>query len=530
MPSSAPGHSKRYMPNCGRSKRSSTTPSSGEHRIESGELQTKIRRPPGRSKRAASATHSAGSHQMLAPYSDTTRSKVASAKGTSSALASPSETSSPVSVCNRRAVSSCAGVTSTPTGRAPFRANHADTYAVPHPSSTTSKPRTSPRTPTSLSGTPNAPHVISSRSHASRAAASVYSAFVTVQTSRLRRACSGSSIREPEADLPLSRARRIGSVHEVVRHREREVAPDRSGSGLRRIRGSDRRPCDLDRRLTLEDERECRRRRDEADQLPEEGLLPVLLVVTLGQVPIDVNEPRGPHAQPALLEAREDLARQTALHAVRLDQDKCAFVHSRRLFSSSSRFFAFQKNQITTPRTMIGMIMPTSASTEKATESPPPDPPWARRTATRSTLEVLDGARRLDGRLAVRADLPERLERSLATPARLLELGRANGAGQELRLDHRATHRTALGMAERLLHRLHLELPLANVLDVLGRPEEHVQERPQERHGETESNRHAEEDRILDPPPRVLVHPVRRGEPEDGEEEEDDVPKDEPNG
>ena len=47
--------------------------------------------------------------------------------------------------CTRRAVSSCAGVTSTPTGRAPRLASQAEKYAVPQPSSTTSSPTTSPR-------------------------------------------------------------------------------------------------------------------------------------------------------------------------------------------------------------------------------------------------------------------------------------------------------------------------------------------------------------------------------------------------
>ena len=63
--------------------------------------------------------------------------------------------SMPVSRWSRRAVSSCAGVTSIPTGRAPRRASHEEKYAVPHPSSTTSRPATSPRTPSSLSEPPN---------------------------------------------------------------------------------------------------------------------------------------------------------------------------------------------------------------------------------------------------------------------------------------------------------------------------------------------------------------------------------------
>src|SRR5947208_1863614 len=37
-------------------------------------------------------------------------------------------------------------------------------------------------------------------------------------------------VREPEPDLARRRLRRVGAVHQVVGHREREVAADRPGS------------------------------------------------------------------------------------------------------------------------------------------------------------------------------------------------------------------------------------------------------------------------------------------------------------
>ena len=49
-------------------------------------LTRKISRPPGRSRRAASGTQRYGSAQMLAPYSEIARSKLASGRGTVSAL------------------------------------------------------------------------------------------------------------------------------------------------------------------------------------------------------------------------------------------------------------------------------------------------------------------------------------------------------------------------------------------------------------------------------------------------------------
>src|SRR5262245_4371274 len=73
-----------------------------------------------------------------------------------------------------------------------------------------------------------------------------------------------------------------------------------------------------------------------------------------------------------------------------------------------------------------------------------------------------------DGRRAVRADLPDRLERRRALRARLLEPGRADGADEERRLHGAAADGAAqVVLREALLHREHLELALADVLDVL---------------------------------------------------------------
>ena len=84
-----------------------------------------------------------GSAQVEAPNSDTARSNDASGSGTSSPMASTSGNSSPNSRCISRAVSSCAGVGSTPTA-AHQLGELAETYAVPQPSPTTSRPATSP--------------------------------------------------------------------------------------------------------------------------------------------------------------------------------------------------------------------------------------------------------------------------------------------------------------------------------------------------------------------------------------------------
>src|SRR5207248_9827484 len=81
----------------------------------------------------------------------------------------------------------------------------------------------------------------------------------------------------------------------------------------------------------------------------------------------------------------------------------------------------------------------------------------------------------LDRGFAVRADLPQRLERPVAVGARLAQLRRTHRAHEEVLL-HLGAADGAMEIAvpEALLDRLDLELALADVLEVLGRAEEHV--------------------------------------------------------
>src|SRR4051812_28203410 len=105
------------------------------------------------------------------------------------------------------------------------------------------------------------------------------------------------------------------------------------------------------------------------------------------------------------------------------------------------------------------------------------------------------GSRLRDGRLAVRADLPERLERRLARGAGLLQLRGANGTDEVVALDLRAAHGALqLAAAEARLHLLDLELPLAHVVEVLRRAQQDVDEHAQERH-EAEEDGHPDEPR-----------------------------------
>ena len=195
-----------------------------------------------RSSRAASGIHCDGSAQIDAPYSDTDEVERRVGQRHVLAGASTSGNSIPVSGCIRRAVSSCAGVGSTPTGRAPRRASHAEKYAVPQPSSTTSSPSTSRARRARASGTPQMPHG-SRRPPTPRAHARPCTPRSSASRPRGCRDGVGSDELiggEPERDLALGGLRRVGAVHEVVGHRHREVAADRARLGVGRIRRADR--------------------------------------------------------------------------------------------------------------------------------------------------------------------------------------------------------------------------------------------------------------------------------------------------
>src|SRR3712207_8076259 len=63
-------------------------------------------------------------------------------------------------------------------------------------------------------------------------------------------------IRRPPRSTLFPYTTLFRSVHEVVRHREREVAADRARFGVRRVRRADRGARRRDRALAFEDERE----------------------------------------------------------------------------------------------------------------------------------------------------------------------------------------------------------------------------------------------------------------------------------
>src|SRR5262249_39841036 len=196
----------RRRPKAGRRSRSPVAPfSAGTHRAKRTEFTRKISSPPGRRTRAASGIQRSGSAQRQAPYSEIARSNASPRQGTRSASASINGNSSPCSRWSRRAVASWAGDASRPTILTPRGASHADTYAVPHPSSMPALPaRSFGRTPSSDSGTRQMPQVGSSRAQA-RSPPAAYPGASAFQRARLRRTCSGSA---PSSGTPRSRAMR----------------------------------------------------------------------------------------------------------------------------------------------------------------------------------------------------------------------------------------------------------------------------------------------------------------------------------
>src|SRR3954453_14280685 len=127
---------------------------------------------------------------------------------------------------------------------------------------------------------------------------------------------------------------------------------------------------------------------------------------------------------------------------------------------------------------------------------------------------------------AVRADLPQALERPLAAPARVLELRRTDGADEIGVLHYAPADRAVrLDLREPPLEGLDLDLARPRVRESLRRAEEEIDEGSQERHEPEESGRGDEPD-VVDAASCVAVHPEREPEPEHRDKEEREVAPD----
>ena len=144
--------------------------------------------------------------------------------------------------------------------------------------------------------------------------------------------------------------------------------------------------------------------------------------------------------EPAALEAREDLAGQPALHRVGLDQHECPLDRHRR-------------------RSLLGQAL----------------------RSRRGGVERLRLAERLDAPTGS-TGVSQYGQTCQSASSGCLQLrhacrSRVVQTGQTRKLastSARQTGQCSVAPREPLLHRLDLELALAHVLEVLGRPEEHV--------------------------------------------------------
>src|SRR4051794_4782882 len=294
-----------------------------------------------------------------------------------------------------------------------------------------------------------------------------------------------------EEERRLARGRLVGvrAVDHVLADLQREIAADRAGSGLERVRGADHLTRGLDGLVALEDQRDERARGDEVDKLTEERLALVLGVVLPGRRLVQRRVRQRDDAQPLALEAGEDLAGQPARQRIRLDQDQGP-VHRVLL----------RRGGLARWRLGRGGLLRDAAATA------------ARRLAR-------------DLRLAVRAELPLRVQRPGADLAGVLELAQAVRAAQERLLDLVLTMRAEVDvlLVQARLDDLDLQLALADVLQVLRRPDDHVDDRPGEREEEGGTGRGGDEERILDPAAGVGEGVVDEREPDDDEYEDQEL-------
>ena len=99
----------------------------------------------------------------------------------------------------------------------------------------------------------------------------------------------------------------------------REIASDRSGSGILDLGGSAESAKLGDGALALDDHGHDRPGGNEVDELGEEALLAVLGIVALGETPRNGHHPERDDPEPLALDPRDDLAGQAPLQDARLE-------------------------------------------------------------------------------------------------------------------------------------------------------------------------------------------------------------------
>src|SRR5215212_332806 len=124
--------------------------------------------------------------------------------------------------------------------------------------------------------------------------------------------------------------------------------------------------------------------------------------------------------------------------------------------------------------------------------------------------------------LAERAYLPAGIERLAAAPTGLPQAPQAARTAQEVLLDVKVAVGAylTLELSEACLGGLDLDLSLVDVLEVLGRAHDHVDDRADEREDERRDGGRAHEHRVGDPAARIRVRVEGERQPERGEEQQ----------
>ena len=272
-----------------------------EQRITSVELQQEDE-PPARAGAAARPRGSSGTGRPRSRRRTrtATRSKLSAGRPVSAASASTSGNSIPVSAIIRRAVSSCAGVTSTPTGpRAALREPRREVRGAAAELDDVEPRDVAEHAELGLVDRPDAPDDLVERPVGRARCRSCTRGW---SRSRERRSSRRRYASPSGNQSPISRCRRLGrvrAVHEVVRHRQRVLAAQRARH--RRRPGSWRRSSCGRSRSRLRPRARTRAsgpERDEVDELAEERLLLVLGVVRLAELARRDDQP-APRARSA---------------------------------------------------------------------------------------------------------------------------------------------------------------------------------------------------------------------------------------
>ena len=134
------------------------------------------------------------------------------------------------------------------------------------------------------------------------------------------------TLREPEANLTLSRLDRVGTMDHVVAHVATEVTTNGAGSRLQGLRGTHHLAGNGNDVVTLPDHGNHSRGVHETGEAGVEGLALVLSIVLLQKLHRRNHHLQTDELEALLLEAGDDLTDMSALDTIGLDSKEGSFL------------------------------------------------------------------------------------------------------------------------------------------------------------------------------------------------------------